>query len=402
MNPMKDEEKREKGELVDGWISNRYKHHTGVGLDAGHFCANINTKRRRVSMTEQVEGRDLRGRLVILKRSSPEQLSLFQTFLPDQDKYSNTIELYDAIPKYYPVKHMHHMRVNDTFLPHMDREFEHRGSAYKLTITPGRIIYKDGSAREFYPSFREELVEEALRKVACDRLNGVFLNGQAGVQFTLYELKKELKTRGHTIDIPGLIESLKICNFASFSLKDHSGKALIQSPIFPVLLMASKADWIKSPKQARCYVQFHSLVTASINHISYRQYDYLTYMAYKHRLARWLHKRLAHNYVQASIMHPYSISLSTILRDSGAYHSSRGNNRLREVETALHELEAKQVIMNYKKTDKRGPRNKIIDITFTLYPDFSFVEEVKKANARSKKSAAAAAAQQLLPQPCAV
>jgi hypothetical protein len=33
------------------------------------------------------------------------------------------------------------------------------------------------------------------------------------------------------------------------SLKDHTGKALIQSPIFPVLLVASKADWVKNPKQ---------------------------------------------------------------------------------------------------------------------------------------------------------
>jgi hypothetical protein len=300
------------------------------------------------AMTDQhVEGRDIEGKLVTLRRSSPEQLSLFQTFLPDEDKYSNTIELYDAIPKYYPIKKMRDKRVNDTFLPHMDREFEHKGNAYKLTISPGRVIYKDGTAREFYPSFREELVEEALRKIACDRLNGVFLNGQAGVQFTLYELKKELKTRGHDIDIPDLIESLKICNLASLSLKDHTGKALIQSAIFPVLLVASKADWIKNPKQTRCYVQFHPLVTACINHISYRQYDYLTYMAYKHRLARWLHKRLAHNYVQASMMHPYSINLSTILRDSGAYHAPRGNDRWREVETALDELESKKVIMNY-------------------------------------------------------
>ena len=141
-------------------------------------------------MTDQhVEGRDIEGKLVTLRRSSPEQLSLFQTFLPDEDKYSNTIELYDAIPKYYPIKKMRDKRVNDTFLPHMDREFEHKGNAYKLTISPGRVIYKDGTAREFYPSFREELVEEALRKIACDRLNGVFLNGQAGVQFTLYELQ---------------------------------------------------------------------------------------------------------------------------------------------------------------------------------------------------------------------
>jgi hypothetical protein len=338
-----------------------------------------------------VEGKDIRGNVVTLTRTQPDQLSLFQTFLPDEDKYSNTIELYDAIPKYYPRKHMQQRRVNDTFLPHLEREFEHKGHAYKLLISPGRIIYKDGTAREFYPSFREELVEEALRKIACDHLNGVFLNNQAGVQFTLYELKKELKTRGHTIDIPDLLESLKICNLASLNVTEPCGNALIQSPIFPVLLVASKADWMKNPKQTRCYVQFHPLVTASINHISYRQYDYLTYMAYKHRLSRWLHKRLAHNYIQAGMMHPYSINLSTILRDSGAYSAPRGNNRLREVETALKELKAKQVIMNYKKTDKRGPRNKIIDITFTLYPDFSFVEEMKKANARSKRVAETAA-----------
>ena len=217
----------------------------------------------------------------------------------------------------------------------------------------------------------------------------MFLDGQAGVQFTLYELKKELKTRGHDIDIPDLIESLKICNLASLTVMDSSGKALIQSPLFPVLLIASKADWMEKPKQTRCYVQFHPLVTASINHISYRQYDYLTYMTYKHRLSRWLHKRLAHNYVQASMMNLYSISLSTILRDSGAYQAARGNDRLREVETALDELKAKHVVMDWKKSEKRGARNKIIDITYTLYPDFSFVEEVKKANARSKRAAAA-------------
>jgi hypothetical protein len=47
-----------------------------------------------------VEGKDIRGNVVTLKRTNPEQLSLFQTFLPDDDKYSNPIELYDAIPKY--------------------------------------------------------------------------------------------------------------------------------------------------------------------------------------------------------------------------------------------------------------------------------------------------------------
>jgi hypothetical protein len=369
----------------------------------GIFRARISTARKGLSMTEHaaddassVEGKDIRGNVVTLRRTSPEQLSLFQTFLPDDDKYSNTIELYDAIPKYYPLKHMGPLRVGDTFLRVLTREFEYRGEAFKLTIRPARIVYKDGSEQEFYPSFREEIVEEALRKIACDHLNGVFLNEQAGVQFTLYELQKELKARGHGLNLQELLESLKICNLASITVEKAGGMAIIQSTIFPVLLIASKEDWLKNPKQARCYVQFNPLVTASINRLSYRQYDYLTYMAYKHRLSRWLHKRLAHNYVQASMLNPYTINLTTILRDSGAYHSPRGHNRTREVGAALHELKSKGVIMSFKEAVKRGPRNKIIDVTYTLLPDFSFVDEVKKANTRSKRTHEAFSSQRRL------
>jgi len=41
------------------------------------------------------------GKVVTLTKTHPAQLSLFQTFLPDDrqsGEYSNTIELYDAIP----------------------------------------------------------------------------------------------------------------------------------------------------------------------------------------------------------------------------------------------------------------------------------------------------------------
>jgi hypothetical protein len=71
---------------------------------------------------------------------------------------------------------------------------------------------------EYYPSPREELVEEALRKIACDQVKGVYLDDGAGVQFTLYELKKELKERGHDIDKVDLVEALKICNLTTLLL----------------------------------------------------------------------------------------------------------------------------------------------------------------------------------------
>ena len=89
------------------------------------------------------------------------------------------------------------------------------------------------------------------------------------------------------MNLPDLLEALKICNLASLSVQKADGTAIIQSPIFPFLLVASKDDWLKNPKKARCYVQFNPLVTASIDRLTYRQFDYLTYMSYKHRLARW-------------------------------------------------------------------------------------------------------------------
>src|SRR5712692_9292317 len=51
--------------------------------------------------TDHVKGKDINGQMVILERTQPRQLSLFQTFLSDEERYSNTIDLYDALPKYF-------------------------------------------------------------------------------------------------------------------------------------------------------------------------------------------------------------------------------------------------------------------------------------------------------------
>jgi len=52
---------------------------------------------------EIVKSRDSgTGKVITLAKSKPTQLALFQTFFPaDTEDYSNTIELYDAIPKYF-------------------------------------------------------------------------------------------------------------------------------------------------------------------------------------------------------------------------------------------------------------------------------------------------------------
>ena len=318
----------------------------------------------------------------------PLQLTLFQTFFseknPSEDattaeSYSNTIELYDAIPKYIA-----HPRVNGAKL---ERDFVHRGTAYTVQIWPAHFEARDRSEKKCYPSYREELVEEALRKLACDRLNGIYLDDEAGVRFTLYELKKELRSRGHDINLQSLIESLNICNRVVLTVCQADGKVMLQSAIFPVLLLGSKQEWRKNPKETYCYVQFHPFITRCINRLTYRQFNYGAYMSYKHRLSRWLHKRLAHNYTQAGILHPYTIRMSTILRDSGTHIFARAHDNVRHVDKILEELTERDVLLSSTKEVLRGSRNSLVDVKYSLLPTMQFIQEVKKANVRTAKLA---------------
>ncbi len=71
---------------------------------------------------DRVRGKDINGQVVILERTQPRQLSLFQTFLSDEERYSNTIELYDAVPKYFSNhKIMTSMRKSGQYLPILKR-----------------------------------------------------------------------------------------------------------------------------------------------------------------------------------------------------------------------------------------------------------------------------------------
>ena len=76
---------------------------------------------------EKVRGRDLQGKVHVLDKTQPQQLVLFQTFLPEDDpdeKFSNTIEFYDAIPKYFSnPRLMESMRKDGIYLPRLERDF---------------------------------------------------------------------------------------------------------------------------------------------------------------------------------------------------------------------------------------------------------------------------------------
>lgn len=304
----------------------------------------------------------------------------FPFIFPERDrKYSNTIELYDAIPKYFWGRIAKKERVGGRFLDPIERKFKFRGKSYQVSITPARIKDKSGQYIDYYPGKREELVEDALRKMASDG-RGFLLDDLAGVIFTLYELQQELKKRGHSYSKNQIKEAILICQRTNLHLEAGDKQALINSQLFETVGLQTQEDWKGTGKKTKCFVRFNQLVTRSIKTSSYRQLNYEECMSYKSNLARWLHKRMSHLYIQASFTNTYAIRLTTIVRDSGVKRYKQIRNNLREVKKALDEMRKKKVITSYDDTERTYDGRRIVDVKFTIKPSISFIRDMKRAN----------------------
>lgn len=314
--------------------------------------------------------------------TSPVELLLFELLEPEEKQYSNTIELYDAIPKYHwgNVK-----RINGRYLPSLERVFEHRSKRYRVKVRPARIDGRDGVERDYYPSIREEIVEDALRKLACEG-QGIFLDEQAGVTFSLYQLRKELQRMGHGYNLSDIKDALFVCANTKIEVESADGEAIVVSSLFQIVGLKNRSDWMQHGKNSKAYVMFNPLVTFSIINKSFRQVNYHKCMSYKKNLSRWIHKRMSHNYIQASLVNNYTILLSTIIRDSCMKSYKDIRNNVSQVEDALEEMKEGEVILDYK-TERiyGGRRNKIIDAKFILSPSPEFVGEMKRANRRYQR-----------------
>jgi len=312
-----------------------------------------------------------------LDKSNPFQLELFTQSNKNSSEYSQTVELYDFIPKYVWGKIE---RVKDKFLEPIKREFVCRNVKYKLVISPAFVEEVDGF-RAYFPGKREELVEDALRKLMTED-RALYLEEDASLAFTLYQLQKELAAHNHTYDYTQLKESLEILAKTNIEIESEDKSAkLLFSPIEMLGLSGQNGE-------TQTFVKFSNLLTRSINEGTYRLFNYEKVMSYDSVIARQLHKRMAHHYVQASFTEKYEILLSTIIRDFGLTKQKRIQQNLQKVETAIEELKNKEVVLNCKveKIYNYEKKQRLEDVKFCFQPHPSFVNETKKANAVSKQT----------------
>lgn len=311
-----------------------------------------------------------------------------------EQKYSHLMDMYDAIPRFHWGRIERQKDIKGKLLPQQGLpaksvDFFHRKNKYTLVLIPARIIKRDKNNKiieewEYYPQVREEIIEDTLRKMASEGKGAFFrkrsgdgIEEQTGVVFTIYALKKILAEYNHTYSYDEIKKSLLILRRTSLSIYNESGKQMVESNIFTSIGLSEENP------QGNVFVLFNPLVTRSIQNHTFRQYNYKLAMGLRYSLSRWMYKRLCMNYTQASRMAPYTIMLSTILRDSHTKKYERISNNIREIEKTFKEFKDYGVIDNFEdlRVHDEHRKNKILDVKYIITPHADFIQDMRRFNA---------------------
>jgi hypothetical protein len=322
------------------------------------------------------------------------QLELFAQFYGNREEQSNAVPMWDSVPK-YAISRRQQTRMRDekgglpvltveTVISRSDPGRPKERIGCRVKLTPATVEVEPGVFRQFYPAATEELVEIVLRKLLADAEQGEHDPNQrrSWVSFSLSQIRTELAERGHTRSLTEIKQALEIMNGCRLDIETEArGKRVaLSAPILPVIGKVTR-DEFEEDRSARWSAQMHALVSAAINVIDYRQFDYALHMGLKTQIARYLHMRIAMNYRNAGVGTDYNLRLSTIARDSQLLHRKRLLDNLKTVEEALDELKDTGVLYGYAVRKERKGR-RIVDAVFEMQASMDQISYTKATNKR--------------------
>lgn len=346
---------------------------------------------------------------------SAAQLVLFE--LEDRSQ-SHLIALYDLVPRFVFVtrdnarSEIPAVAARDQFVKSINREFSFDGRTYYLTMQPARI-YRTRTGKfvasatpeqardlvevEVFPSEREQIVEQVVRRLAMDRSRLTLVGekrDKVQMRFSLYEIRRELRAVNHTWDYTEIREALTILARSRIIIsKSSDGEGgrkrsanLLDSTAFPQMAVRSRPDMAGDDEgEEETYLEFNALVSAAIRDLEFKPVSYEWLMRLKSPVSRWLYNRLSAQFsVPAETIldgdggKAVTFSADDIVKNSGMNEWSRRRDTLRAVTVAVDQLVEEGILENVEKLyDKTGKR--IDGIDYVMMPSQRFLDQVRKA-----------------------
>ena len=328
-----------------------------------------------------------------IKKTPPQGLAqsqqhdLFSQFLSnDPSRVSNTVALWESLPKYFfTVKQVEKLRTDDGLANPYKWSYIYEGVLCRVTIQPALIEQDNGRYLACFPSVTEELIEVALKKILSDQRYGLHdeSNVETWVRFSLSMLVRELKDKGRSRskkEIKRALEVMSRCNI-TFHRDD---KEVWNGAILQDLTTVGRSEYL-ADTDSQHVARLPLFISHAINSLEYRQFNYERLMSCDEQLTRWIYKLLINRFTQASTIDSYHFKYSTIKSESALLQQAKESRNRQKVKSAFEELVQRGVLTRYtEKMEKEGA--KIIDVIYTLHASIDFIGEQKAANKRAKNN----------------
>jgi hypothetical protein len=297
-----------------------------------------------------------------LRPNPPLQITTFEL---DDDRYTNTIDLYDIAPRFV----FYRDQRDGTFLKSLRREFEHGGVTYQLLLRPGRVVRPDGE-EEAYPGEREQIIEAVIFRLATERGRLTVQDERVRLSFTLYEIREELRKVRHLFNVAEIKEALTILHTSIVEISTGGRKSanLLSASSFPILALRSRED------EERAYLQFNPLVEKAIRHIHFRRMNYERLMRIANPVSRWLFRRLCQS--AANLNEPLPPTLTMTATDIAKYGGLTARSRLRDTVSVL----VVEGIIEPLIPEPHMKGRLRVDLTFEMVPTQALWSEIRCAD----------------------
>lgn len=337
------------------------------------------------------------------------QLLLFEieqgrsTVQKDQNRSrTHTVGLYDIAPRFvfYPSGPTSELveRSERSDKP-VEREFEFRGRALKLTLKPAflkrKIKAEEGEGEEWvnvFPSEREQVVEAVIRRLATDRGRlSVDDRNRVLMRFSIYEVQKELERVNRTLSGREIKEALTILSQSVVEIraKGKGGRVEFASTAFPTLVFRSQGDDATEAGlgNSETYLQFNVMVGEAIRALKFRLMSYGWMMRFRNPVSRWLFNVLTLEYESKGSDEVTVMHARAIVRDSGMNEWSRPRDTFRAVRDAVMALKAEGILESVE-IEKVMSGRKLDNEIYTMIPSAKFLHEVEAATLLTERNEA--------------
>ena len=329
--------------------------------------------------------------------SKPSIMAHFEHATEERKSYSNNVELLDLLPRYMKSNPKRDDKGRlDPVTTYPKIRVGGRSLQFEVTTIPARIKNK-GPNKKRYPNVdyidtfalgREQTVEMLIRKKAFSG-DGKFLDGKAGVFFTLSGLSKDAKEVKAKLDKNMIKESIEILSKVEYEVKciDDSEFPDISIKQFGDKYIQSNKAYHSGTNDAKCYVILNSLITAGIENKTLIMTNIKRCLGYKDLLAVWFDTRISINFRQADHKknRVFRIKLSTIGRDSKLLSCTLLRDNKKQVVTTLKKLIKAGTLSKYSFEDIKDGR-KIVDVRFFLDLSEKMIDDIVEGNILIEKA----------------